>query len=62
MCLAFQAVNSAAPDILKGLLRNVVLAVQKLSDALNLILTTLSCRQLTKYDASLFDKFPSNGV
>jgi hypothetical protein len=62
MCLAFQVVNSAAPDILKGLLGNVALAVQKLSDALNPILTTLSYPQLTKYDASLFDRFPSKGI
>jgi hypothetical protein len=58
MCFAFQAVNSAAPDILKGLLGNVVLAVQKLMDALNPVLSTLGCPQMAKYDKSLLSKFP----
>lgn len=61
MCFAFQAANTAAPDILKGLLGNVVLAVQKLTDALNPILRTLGCPQLVKYDATLLEKFPGAG-
>jgi hypothetical protein len=61
MCFAFQAVNSAAPDILTGLLGNVVLAVSKLSDALNPILATLGCPQMAKYDKSLLSKFPGAG-
>ncbi|KAI2486712.1 oxidase [Pyrenophora tritici-repentis] len=62
MCFAFQAVNSAAPDILKGLLGNVLLAVQSLTDALNPILVTLACPQMGKYDKSLFSKFPGAGA
>jgi hypothetical protein len=58
MCFAFQTVSTAAPDILKGLLGNVLLAVQKLTDALDPILATLGCPQLAKYDTSLFQKFP----
>lgn len=61
MCLAFQAVQSASPDILKGLLGNVVLAVQKLTDALTPVLQSLSCPQLAKYDATLFEQFPGAG-
>ncbi|KAI1513835.1 Dimer-Tnp-hAT dimerization containing protein [Pyrenophora tritici-repentis] len=62
MCFAFQAVNSAAPDVLKGLLGNVLLAVQSLTDALNPILATLACPQMGKYDKSLFSKFPGAGA
>lgn len=61
MCFAFQALNIAAPDILGGLLGNVLLAVQKLTDALNPLLATLNCPQLAKYDANLFSKFPGAG-
>lgn len=61
MCFAFQAVNSASPDILKGLLGNVLLAVQKLSDALNPILTQLGCPQMAVYDKLLLSKFPGAG-
>ncbi|KAI4660829.1 uncharacterized protein J4E79_005397 [Alternaria viburni] len=62
MCFAFQAVNSASPDILKGLLGNVLLAVQKLTDALNPILAKLGCPDLAKYDKSLLAKFPGAGA
>jgi hypothetical protein len=62
MCFAFQAVNSAGPDILKGLLGNVLLAVQKLTDALNPIVAQLGCPKLAKYDKSLLAKFPGAGA
>ncbi|CAN9323128.1 unnamed protein product [Alternaria alternata] len=62
MCFTFQAVNSAAPDILKGLLGNVLAAVQKLTDALNPILADLGCPELAKYDKSLLSKFPGAGA
>ncbi|EAT76897.2 hypothetical protein SNOG_15802 [Parastagonospora nodorum SN15] len=62
MCFAFQAVHSAAPDILKGLLGNVVLAVSKLTDALDPILAQLGCPQMAKYDKSLLAKFPGAGA
>jgi hypothetical protein len=62
MCFAFQAVNSASPDILKGLLGNVLLAVQKLTVALNPILSQLGCPELAKYDTSLLAKFPGAGA
>lgn len=58
MCLAFQAVNVAAPDILKGLLGNVLLAVQKLTEVLTPIIQELGCPQLAKYDTTAFGKFP----
>lgn len=61
VCFAFQAVSVAAPDILKGLLGNVLVAVQKLTDALNPILGTLGCQQLVKYDTSFLEKFPGAG-
>jgi hypothetical protein len=62
MCFAFQVVNSASTDILKGLVGNVLLAVQKLTDALNPIIAQLGCRELAKYDKSLLAKFPGAGA
>jgi hypothetical protein len=61
MCLAFTAAQVASPDILRGLLGNIVKVVQHLTDALNPILQTLGCPELVKYDATLFDKFPGAG-
>jgi hypothetical protein len=60
-CFAFLATSQATPDILKGLLGNVVEAVSKLTDALDPILQTLGCPQLAKYDATLLQKFPGAG-
>lgn len=61
MCFAFQAVSTAAPDILNGLLGNVLLAVQKLTDALDPIIGTLGCPQLAKYDTGLLKNLPGAG-
>lgn len=61
MCFAFQTVNAAAPDILKGLIGNVLVAVQKLTDALEPLLSPLGCPQLAKYDTTLLAKFPGAG-
>jgi len=61
MCFAFQAVHSASPDILKGLLGNVLLAVRTLTDALDPILAQLGCPQMAVYDKSLLSKFPGAG-
>jgi hypothetical protein len=58
MCLAFRVVSTATPDLLKGLVGNVLLAVKKLTEVLDPVLEELSCPQLMKYDASSFDKFP----
>jgi hypothetical protein len=62
MCFAFQALSAAAPDLLRGLFGNVLAAVEKLTGALNeAVLQPLGCPQLTKYDASLLQKFPGAG-
>jgi hypothetical protein len=58
MCLAFQVASEGAPDILRGLLGNILTAVQKLTSALDPILQTLGCPELTKYDKSLFKEMP----
>jgi hypothetical protein len=58
MCLAFVAALQAAPDILGGLVGNVLVAVQKLTSALDPIIATLGCPEITKYDATLFKAFP----
>ncbi|KAJ4384921.1 hypothetical protein N0V86_000525 [Didymella sp. IMI 355093] len=61
MCFAFTALEEAVPDILSGLLGNVLLAVKKLSTALDPVLDTFGCPQLTKYDQTLLGKFPGAG-
>ncbi|KAF2996809.1 hypothetical protein E8E13_001732 [Curvularia kusanoi] len=61
VCFAFTAAQLAAPDILGGLVGNVLLAVQKLTDALTPILTALNCPEITQYDATLFKAFPGAG-
>lgn len=61
ICFAFQAASAGTPDILKGLLGNVVEAVAKLRDALNPIFQTAGCPQLEKDDATLLQKFPGAG-
>jgi hypothetical protein len=61
LCFAFQVASEAGPDILRGLVGNVLTAVQKLTDALNPVIQSLGCPQLAKYDASLFQKFPGAG-
>lgn len=61
MCLAFSAALEASPDILGGLVGNVLLAVQKLTSALDPVFTSLNCPQITKYDATLFKAFPGAG-
>lgn len=58
MCLAFQVVSAVTPDILRGLLGNVLLAVQKLAEVLNPIIDELGCPQLAKFDKTAFGKFP----
>jgi hypothetical protein len=61
VCFAFQAISAGAPDILRGLLGNALVAVQKLTDALNPVLATLGCQELIDYDASLLKAFPGAG-
>lgn len=61
LCFALQAVNTASPDILRGLLGNILEAVSKLTDALNPLISTLGCPQLAKYDTTLFKQFPGAG-
>jgi hypothetical protein len=58
MCLAFQAASVGAPDVLRGLLGNVLVAVQKLASVLDPIIAELGCPELVKYDRTLFNKFP----
>ena len=61
ICLAFASALQASPDILGGLVGNVLVAVQKLTSALDPILTSLNCPEVTKYDATLFKAFPGAG-
>ncbi|KAJ4332398.1 hypothetical protein N0V87_008394 [Didymella glomerata] len=61
MCFAFQVVSLGSPDILRGLLGNVALAVQKLTAALDPLIDALGCPELTKYDKALLENFPGAG-
>ncbi|EUC31640.1 hypothetical protein COCCADRAFT_6478 [Bipolaris zeicola 26-R-13] len=61
MCLAFQAASEGAPDILRGLFGNILIAVQKLASVLDPIIAELGCPELVKYDKSLFKAFPGAG-
>ncbi|KAI4935087.1 uncharacterized protein J4E92_002373 [Alternaria infectoria] len=61
MCLAFQAASEAAPDVLRGLVGNVLVAVQKLASVLDPIIAELGCPELIKYDATLLKAFPGAG-
>ncbi|EMD94579.1 hypothetical protein COCC4DRAFT_66246 [Bipolaris maydis ATCC 48331] len=58
MCFAFQFVQFATPDILDGLLGNVVLAVRKLTTVLDPVLAALGCPQAAKFDMGLLSSFP----
>lgn len=61
MCLAFQAASEGAPDILRGLFGNILVAVEKLVSVLDPIIAELGCPELVKYDKSLFNVFPGAG-
>ncbi|KAL1642463.1 hypothetical protein SLS61_009677 [Didymella pomorum] len=61
MCLAFTAAQEVSPDILGGLVGNILVAVQKLTNVLEPIFAALNCPEITKYDATLFKAFPGAG-
>ncbi|KAH7411947.1 hypothetical protein DE146DRAFT_259165 [Phaeosphaeria sp. MPI-PUGE-AT-0046c] len=61
VCFAMQFINIGSPDILKGLVGNVLQAVSKLTDALKPILQTLSCPQVSEFNGNLFEQFPGAG-
>jgi hypothetical protein len=58
MCFAFQFIQFASPDILDGLLGNVVLALRKLTTVLDPVLAALACPQAAKFDVGLLSSFP----
>ncbi|PHH86325.1 hypothetical protein CDD83_10411 [Cordyceps sp. RAO-2017] len=62
LCFAFQASHNAAPDILKGLFKDITQPLAKLNGALETFLTSLGCPQLKSFDSSLFAKFPGSKV
>jgi hypothetical protein len=61
VCFGFMTASEVAPDLLRGLVGNVLAAVGKLTDALDPIFQTLGCPQLVKYDRLLLNKFPGAG-
>ena len=58
ICFAFQFVQVATPDILEGLLGNVLLAVQKLNEVLDPIFASLACPSAIQFDMGLLRSFP----
>jgi len=58
MCFALQNIQQGAPDLLRGLVGNVVVALQKLTGVLDPLLATLNCPQIAKYDPLLLSKYP----
>lgn len=58
LCFAFLSTELATPDLLKGAAGNVAKALRLLSEPLALMLETLGCPELEKYDGSLFEQFP----
>ncbi|OSS52535.1 hypothetical protein B5807_03023 [Epicoccum nigrum] len=61
MCLALTAALQGTPDLLGGLVGNVLLAVQKLAGVLEPVFAALNCPEITKYDSTVFKAFPGAG-
>jgi hypothetical protein len=58
VCFAFQALQQAAPDVLKGLVLDVAGAMNKLTEAVSDVLSGIVCPELGSYDVSQFSEFP----
>jgi hypothetical protein len=58
ICFAFQALQQAAPDLLKGLVTNVAGTMNQLDGEITNLLSGLVCPELNSYDVSQFDKYP----
>lgn len=61
MCLALTAALQGTPDLLGGLVGNVLLAVKKLAAVLDPVFAALNCPEITKYDSTVFKAFPGAG-
>ncbi|KAE9376470.1 Cloroperoxidase [Stipitochalara longipes BDJ] len=60
VCFAFQALQQAAPDVLKGLVLDVAGAMNKLTGAIADVLSGIVCPELGSYDVSQFDQYPGD--
>jgi hypothetical protein len=49
------------PDVLKGLLSDVLGALNLFTSKITPILVDLGCPELTKYDGSVFGAYPGSG-
>ncbi|CAE6518627.1 unnamed protein product [Rhizoctonia solani] len=61
VCFAFQAAQQAIPDVLKGILGDLVTALGLWNTKITPILSGLGCPELTKYDGSVFGTYPGSG-
>jgi len=57
-CLAYQAAQQAAPDLLKGLFSDITQPLSQLNDAFSSVFSELTCPQLESVDASQFSQYP----
>jgi hypothetical protein len=60
ICFATQFAQQAAPDLLKGVLSNVLAGVEKLASAITQATGTFNCPQITSIDSSQFSPFPGS--
>ena len=58
ICFAFQAVQNAAPDVLKGIVFDVPGSMKQLTAGIAQALSGLTCPELGKYDISQFSQYP----
>jgi hypothetical protein len=58
ICFAFQALQQAAPDLLRGLVMNVAGTMSQFDGVVTDFLSRLGCPELNSYDVSQFDKYP----
>ncbi|KAG9092035.1 hypothetical protein FRC07_011738 [Ceratobasidium sp. 392] len=61
VCFAFQAAQQVMPDVLKGILGDLTLALGLWTTKVTPVLSGLGCPELTKYDPAVFGTYPGSG-
>jgi len=59
LCFGFATVSEFLPDLTRGLLKNALVAVSQITNALTPILAALNCPDLSRMDASYYDQYPA---
>ncbi|KAF8602855.1 hypothetical protein BDV93DRAFT_607177 [Ceratobasidium sp. AG-I] len=60
-CFMFRVIEVATPSMLEGLISNIATAVALISEKIAPQFDKFNCPQLSKYDTSLFKKYPGAG-